>query len=361
MHNSSDRAYTYKMKKVAVFTDPLYLKHSGGPDHPERPERLVAIGNMLDTFPFRDRIVFLNPRDATEEELERIHTVSHIRKILQTAEQQYYMLDADTGTCTDSWAASLRAAGGAICAVDAVMKGDHGGSLAFVRPPGHHAERDRAMGFCLFNNAAVAALHASKIHGLKRILIVDWDVHHGNGTMHSFYSSNQVLYFSIHQYPHYPGTGTFSEVGSGPGKGYTVNVPLQGGQGDGDYIKIFREIFHPIALEYRPELIIISAGFDAHKDDPLAGMVLTEKGFGLMTSVLKDVAAECCPGRIAVVLEGGYSLKALTESISEVMLCLLDEWEPPVPPPGIDSSYLHQVIGKVKLVQSAYWKCLAQE
>ena len=358
MHKSSDRAYTYKMKKVAVFTDPLYLKHSGGPDHPERPERLVAIGNMLDTFPFRDRIVFLNPRDATEEELKRIHTVSHIRKILQTAEQQYYMLDADTGTCADSWAASLRAAGGAICAVDAVMKGDHGGSLAFVRPPGHHAESDRAMGFCLFNNAAVAALHASKIHGLKRILIVDWDVHHGNGTMHSFYPSKQVLYFSIHQYPHYPGTGAFSEVGSGPGKGYTVNVPLQGGQGDGDYIKIFREIFHPIALEYRPELIIISAGFDAHEDDPLASMVLTGKGFGLMTSVLKDVAAECCPGRIAVVLEGGYSLKALTDSISEVILCLLDEWEPPKPLPDTDSSYLRQVIENVKQVQSVYWKCL---
>lgn len=354
-------AYTYNMKKVSVFTDPLYLKHSGGPGHPECPERLVAISNMLDFFPFRDRIVFSTPRDATREELIRIHTEYHIRKIQQTADRQHMMLDADTGTCADSWAASLRAVGGAICAVDAVIKGELGGSLALVRPPGHHAEKNLAMGFCLFNNAAIAALHAIKIHGLKRVLIVDWDVHHGNGTMHSFNQSRQVLYFSIHQYPHYPGTGTVSEVGSGSGEGYTVNVPLQGGQGDGDYLKIFREIFLPVAVDYRPELIIISAGFDAHEDDPLSGMVLTAKGYGLMTSVLKDVAAVCCPGRISVILEGGYSLKGLSESISEVILCLLDEWKPPKPMPGSESSYLAQVIENVKQVQSAYWDCLAQE
>ncbi|MBN1836938.1 MAG: histone deacetylase, partial [Spirochaetales bacterium] len=213
------------MEKVAIVRDPLYKKHSNGPWHPESPQRLEAIDGMLAAFPRRGELEEVPARDASFEELARIHTEGYIRRIEATRERDETVLDPDTSANRDSWAAAVRAAGGAIAAVDALLEGRAAGSFAFLRPPGHHAEADQARGFCIFNNIAVAAAHALEARGLERILIVDWDVHHGNGTMHSFYDTPRVLYMSTHQYPHYPGTGRVEEIGRGEGQGYTVNVP----------------------------------------------------------------------------------------------------------------------------------------
>ncbi|MBW8004000.1 MAG: histone deacetylase, partial [Planctomycetes bacterium] len=332
------------MNKIAVLRDPLFKKHSNGPDHPEGPQRLEAIDRMLADFPFKNRLSDIPARDATEDELGWVHDRQYIKRIEQTRERSFTMLDPDTGATSHSYAAAVRAAGGTIEAVRAILSDRFNNAFAFVRPPGHHAEADRAMGFCLFNNAAIAAQYAIHGHGLNQVLILDWDVHHGNGTMHSFYDSKQVLYFSVHQYPHYPGTGGVNEIGNGAGKGYTVNVPLDGGQGDSDYMAVFRSIFQPIAREFAPQLMLISAGFDAHGEDPLASMRLSSNCYGAMTAAMKEVAEECCKGRIAVVLEGGYNLSALSEGVASVLLALLDQ--SPVIERGSETGerYIDQVI-----------------
>jgi len=313
------------VKPVALVRDPLCLRHSNGPGHPESPERLEAIDRMLAGFPLRDRLQDLPARDASCEELAGVHTQGHIRRIEATRGRPLTVLDPDTSANADSCAAALRAAGGVLAAVEAVLDGGYAGAFAAVRPPGHHAEADRAMGFCLFNNAAVAARFALKVRGLRRVLLVDWDVHHGNGSMHSFYDSPEVLYFSVHQYPHYPGTGGVEEIGRGQGEGYTVNVPLPGGQGDEEYLAVFQDLLTPVALAYRPELILVSAGFDIHRDDPLADMLVTEVGFAGMTRVLVEVADACCPGRLVFALEGGYDLDALAGGVAAVLEALLTE------------------------------------
>jgi acetoin utilization deacetylase AcuC-like enzyme len=310
--------------------DPLCLEHSNGPGHPESPARLRAIEAMLAGFPLRERLAYLPARDASFEELARVHAESYIRRIAATQGREPTALDPDTSTSSGSYAAALRAAGGVLSAVEAVLGGGYAGAFAAVRPPGHHAEADRAMGFCLFNNVAVAARSALERHGLRRVLLVDWDVHHGNGSMHSFYDSPEVLYFSVHQYPHYPGTGSVEQTGQGPGEGYTVNLPLPGGQGDAEYLAVFRQLVQPLALAYRPELILVSAGFDLHRDDPLADMRVTEAGFAWMTRVLVEAAEACCPGRIAFALEGGYDLEALASGVAAVLRTLLGE-EPAAP------------------------------
>ena len=210
-----------------------------------------------------------------------------------------------------------------MAAAEAVVSGSYPAAFAFVRPPGHHAEAGRAMGFCLFNNVAIAAIYGIHRHNLKRVLIVDWDVHHGNGTMHSFYETAEVLYFSIHQYPHYPGTGRIEEIGRGAGRGYTVNVPLYGGQGDADYLYLFGELLLPVAREYAPQLILVSAGFDAHRNDPLAGMGLSSEAYGRLASILRELSEECCPGRLALTLEGGYDHTALAEGVAAVLSSLI--------------------------------------
>jgi acetoin utilization deacetylase AcuC-like enzyme len=237
-------------------------------------------------------------------------------------------------------------------AVDAILDNELGGAFAFVRPPGHHAEAAHAMGFCLFNNIAIAALYAIKDRGLERVLIVDWDVHHGNGTMHTFYDSNQVLFFSVHQHPHYPGTGLVEDIGRGAGVGFSVNVPLAGGQGDAEYMQIFRRVLQPIAVEFRPDLILISAGFDAHESDPLAAISLSSRAFWEMTVVLREISAECCPGRMAALLEGGYSLTALSEGVSQVLKALMGAESELPPASGVDAS---ELIERIIAVQKAHW------
>jgi acetoin utilization deacetylase AcuC-like enzyme len=282
---------------------------------------------MLEKHPRREDFVEIQARDASFQELAWIHEEDYIRSIRETSKRSFTMLDPDTSACAESFAAAVRAAGGTIEGVEAVLSGSQRSSFSFVRPPGHHAEAARAMGFCLFNNVAIAATYAVEKRNIDRVLIIDWDIHHGNGTMHSFYNSRKIMYFSVHQYPHYPGTGLVTDVGVGEGKGFTVNVPLPGGQGDAEYLAVFQRVFIPIARQFEPELILISAGFDAHEYDPLAGMALSSQGYGAMTEAVMVLAKECCAGRIACVLEGGYDLTALAEGTASVLSVLSGQKE----------------------------------
>jgi len=261
-------------------------------------------------------------------------------------------LDMDTVVSARSYEAALMAAGGVMSGVDAVSN-DLDNVFALVRPPGHHALRGRGMGFCIFNNVAIATRYARKKFG--RVLIVDWDVHHGNGTSASFYSDRSVMYFSTHQSPHYPGTGRIDEVGAKGAEGFTVNVPLPPGTGDPGYLMVYREILRPVALEFEPDIILVSAGQDAHQSDPLSSMRLSTEGFGAMASIVKEIADLCCEGRMVATLEGGYNLEALSDSIVAVLRAFQGE----VVQEGGDDTRAAQRIEEVKRVQRAYWDCFS--
>jgi acetoin utilization deacetylase AcuC-like enzyme len=257
------------------------------------------------------------PRQATREQLARVQDADYLRRISETAGRAV-ALDQDTYTSPESYEIALLAAGAAIDAIERVMGGTHKVALALVRPPGHHAERHRAMGFCLFNNVAVAAAHARTL-GAERVAIVDFDVHHGNGTQHQFEDDPSVLYVSLHQWPYYPGTGASDETGVGAGRGLRVNLPLEAGAVDADYQLVFDDVILPVLRQFEPDLLLVSAGFDAHERDPLANMRLTTASFGAMTSELGRLAEECCQGRMALVTEGGYDLRALAASLDAVV------------------------------------------
>jgi acetoin utilization deacetylase AcuC-like enzyme len=346
---------------VSLVRDPLFLLHSNGPGHPESPERLQAIDRMLESFPFQNQLQALPPRDATDEELSWVHDEAYVRLVAHSRGVPRTTFDPDTSANAHSYEAAVRAAGGVISCVEAAASGGRTAAFALVRPPGHHAETDRAMGFCLFNNVAVGAEYALRRLGLERVLVVDWDVHHGNGTMHSFYRSKRVLYFSTHQYPHYPGTGAIDEIGEGPGQGFTVNVPLPAGQGDEEYAAIFQRVLLPIALEYKPQMILVSAGFDIARGDPLADMQVTPDGFARMTGFLLDVSAQCCPGRLVFTLEGGYALGSLAGGVSAVLQSLVsrgtsgpgpaEKRGSPTPNPATAA-----VIDSVAAILRPYWK-----
>lgn len=311
----------FKKNNIIIIKDELFLEHLSGIYHPEAPERLKAIYKGLQEMENLFPISYMAPKAASTEELALIHDLDYIFEIEGISLFPAY-LDLDTLLTKGSFQAAQLAAGGLIKAVDSIMAKEGTSAFALVRPPGHHAEKDTGMGFCLFNNIAIAARYVQKKYGLKRVLICDWDVHHGNGTQHAFYNDPSVLYFSVHQYPHYPGTGKMEDTGSGAGEGYTINCPLPPGQGDAEYYTIFREVFTPIALSFRPELILVSAGFDAYIKDPLARMNVTEEGFSAMTGNLLEIASECCPGRLIFTLEGGYDLKGLTKCVCEVIKAL---------------------------------------
>ncbi len=305
------------MTKTAIFRHPLFLEHDPGADHCERPERLEAANQAVDAT--KEAFVYPDFESATDELLLLNHTAGHVDRIRATAGRTFDMLDPDTRTSPRSWEAAILAVGAAVTGVSLLVAGEIDNGFALVRPPGHHAEVDRAMGFCLFNNVAIAARHAIANLGLSRVAIVDWDLHHGNGTQHSFYADPRVLYFSIHQYPYYPGTGAWPETGEGEGDGYTVNVPLSGGQGDQEYAGVFNDILRPILLQYEPELILVSAGFDAYERDPLGGMRVTGHGFGYLARVILQAATAIGHGRVLFCLEGGYSLTGLREGIRAVL------------------------------------------
>jgi acetoin utilization deacetylase AcuC-like enzyme len=270
------------------------------------------------------RVLRIDARKATRAQIEAVHDAAHFESIASTAGMHALSLDPDTYTSQASFETALLAAGGCIAMVDAVLEGTVRNGIALVRPPGHHAERNRAMGFCLFNNIAVAAAHA-RHQGLNRVLIVDWDVHHGNGTQAIFEEDPSVFFISLHQYPLYPGTGAATEMGTGAGRGFTLNIPMRAGCGDEEYGAQFRERVMPAAKSFAPELVLISAGFDAHAKDPLGGMRVTEEGFADMARQLLSLARESCEGKIVAVLEGGYNLEALRSSVRAVAQELIRE------------------------------------
>jgi acetoin utilization deacetylase AcuC-like enzyme len=299
-------------KDTLVLTDPKFLDHDPGPGHVESPARLDAIMGELARAPIAG-VRIETPRAATTAEIEAVHSASY-RARLARLDGEYAELDPDTAVSPGSWEAASLAAGAAVGAVEAVMNGRAANAFALVRPPGHHARPAKAMGFCLLNNAAVAA-EAARRAGAERVLILDWDVHHGNGTQEIFAGRDDVLYMSVHQYPFYPGTGASEEIGVGSGKGATVNCPLPAGQDDADYGAVFHDLFLPLGRAFDPELIIVSAGYDAHLRDPLAEMRVTERGFAAMTSVIAELAEEACGGKLVLLLEGGYDLGALALSV----------------------------------------------
>jgi acetoin utilization deacetylase AcuC-like enzyme len=303
------------MSLILISSD-RFAEHQTPPGHPEGPERAEVMDAVAAQWRRRGGEV-VAPRRATSEQLARVHDADYLRRISETAGRAV-ALDPDTYTSPDSHEVALLAAGSAIDAVERVMGRSHQTALALVRPPGHHAERDRAMGFCLYNNVAVAAAHARAI-GAGRVAIVDFDVHHGNGTQHSFEDDPSVLYVSIHQWPFYPGTGASDETGVGEGKGFTVNLPLEAGAADADYRLVFEEVVVPVLRQFTPDVLLVSAGFDAHERDPLASMRLTTACFGAVASELERVAEECCNGRMALVTEGGYDLRAFAASLEAVV------------------------------------------
>jgi acetoin utilization deacetylase AcuC-like enzyme len=319
---------------VGLVYDPIYLEHDTG-QHVENAQRLVAIVEQLEEAKLTGQLVSLSPRAASLEELSTVHSMGFISYIQSFAEGGGGWLDADTVVSPTSYAAALYAAGGAVKAVDGVLSGEVESVFALVRPPGHHALRWEAMGFCLFNNIAIAAKHALNSYGLERILIVDFDVHHGNGTQDTFYNDSSVLYFSTHQYPFYPGSGHFEETGDGPGEGYTVNVSLPAWCGDSEYLQVFEEILAPVARRFSPQLILVSAGYDAHWSDHIALMRLSVTGFAQIVGIIKKLAQELCQGRIVLTLEGGYDLPSLASSVRATFDVLLGNQvvDPLGPPP----------------------------
>ena len=333
------------MSSVGYVYDPLYLEH-GVQGHAESPARLQAIMSHLEESGLLAQMRAVEPRDATITELQRVHSAEAIEGVRGLAAVGGGWMDSDTYVVSRSYDAAVRSAGGVVAAVEAVMSGDTGSAFCLVRPPGHHATPGRAMGFCLFNNVAVAAAQALSEHELERVAIVDFDVHHGNGTQDAFYADPRVLYFSTHQYPHYPGSGDSDELGEGAGRGTTVNLPLPGGCGDEAYLRAYREVCAPVLRRFRPQLLMISAGFDAHFADPLAGMLVSTQGYYEIAGLLRGLADELCGGRIVYALEGGYDHTALAWSVGACIDTLLGNpfsadplgGGPEVPAPDIEAA-----------------------
>ncbi|MCP3904280.1 MAG: histone deacetylase [Planctomycetes bacterium] len=299
-------------ERVLLVTDDRMLEHDSGLTHPECPRRLAALLEALRAQP-RDDVVWGEPAAVTEADLLAVHTPEHVARI-EALRGSSAKLDWDTGVSPGSVDAAHLAAGCAIEAVRSVFGGETRRAFALVRPPGHHAESGRAMGFCLYNNIAIAARYATRNLGVERVLIVDWDVHHGNGTQEIFDADADVLFVSSHQSPLYPGTGAIDERGKGAGLGYTVNLPVPAGTDDETMIALYRDVVPPVAARFAPDLVLVSAGFDAHRDDPLGGLEVTTKGFGALCGIVRDVADRFADGRLVLVLEGGYDVEALVDS-----------------------------------------------
>lgn len=300
---------------TGLVTHPSSLRHRTGPGHVERPRRIEAVLAALEADGFAGELARAEPEAAPIEVLERVHERAYLDRLRQAIEGGVTLLDDGDTTCSgDSWDAALHAAGAGLLAVERVVSGDWRRAFCAIRPPGHHAERDRAMGFCLLSNAAIAARHATRALGLARVAIVDFDVHHGNGTQHLTERDPDLFYASLHQYPHYPGTGAADERGLGEGEGTVLNCPLAAGTGDLEWRTALEGAVLPALEEFDPELVILSAGFDAHRDDPLSGTLVTTEGFRTLTRALVRFADTVCGGRIVSLLEGGYDLEALAAS-----------------------------------------------
>lgn len=302
------------MNKTGFLFSEKFLDHQTG-NHPECPERLEAIKKAVYSSEIIESLILLEPEKGTKEQLSLIHLPEYAKSVQISCEQGDRFLDADTIICKKSYDAALFAVGGTLKVLRLIQEGSLHNGFCALRPPGHHAESNRAMGFCLFNNVAIAARFAISHLGLKKVFIIDWDVHHGNGTQNAFYFNSDVFYASLHQYPYYPGSGHSGETGRGAGDKFTLNFPLAPFEGDETYLSIFKNQLIPALVNYKPELIIISAGFDAHEKDHLSSMRVTSDGFYQMTELICEAAKSVCEGKVLSVLEGGYNLNALGESI----------------------------------------------
>jgi histone deacetylase 6 len=332
--------------------DDAFLLHRAAYEHPEHPGRLSAIRARLEAEGLTPRFRRVDAREATRDELLAVHTAGHLDLVAATAGVPFAQLDPDTYTCSDSARAARLAAGGLVDLTRAVVSGELANGLALLRPPGHHAEADSAMGFCLFNNVAVAA-QAARRAGVSRVLVVDWDLHHGNGTQHSFEEDPDVLYFSTHQFPFYPGTGGIGEVGMGAARGRTVNVPWPAGMGDAEYVAAFDRVLLPIARAFEPGLVLVSCGFDAAAGDLLGGMRISAAGYAALTGQVLSLAG----GRAVLALEGGYNLDAISGAAAACARVLLGD---PVPARGFGrpNAVAELVIGRVLETQRPFWPAL---
>ena len=305
---------------VGYCTDPIYQKHLAGIPHVEQPARLVAIDKKLKENGLSEKLTPIKAAPADTARIEAVHEKAYVAKaseeIREIKSGGRYLSTGDTVISKDSLDAALWAAGGAMAAVDAVMAGTVKSAFCAVRPPGHHANSKKGRGFCIFNNVAIAARYIQKKFELKNVLIVDWDVHHGNGTQDIFYSDPSVLFFSTHQHPLYPGTGMTNEIGSGRGAGYTINCPMPAGTGDKEIIAAFEKRLLPEAKKFKPDFVLISAGFDSRVDDPLGGFKVTDDGFVRLTKMVMGIASESASGRIVALLEGGYNLEGLASAVA---------------------------------------------
>jgi acetoin utilization deacetylase AcuC-like enzyme len=338
---------------TGLLDDPRFLDHRAPYGHPEHPGRLSAISGRLEKEGLAARCERVAAREASDEELVAIHEPELVRAVDATAATDFHAFDPDTYTSRGSATAARLAAGGLVDLVAGVLEGQLANGFALVRPPGHHAERDRAMGFCLYNNVAVAA-RAAQARGLcERVLVLDWDVHHGNGTQHSFWDDPSVLYFSTHQFPFYPGTGAASEAGGGAGRGYTVNVPWPAGMGDAEHLAAFDRLLMPIAERFAPELVLVSAGFDAAEGDLLGGMRITPAGYAAMTERLSRLAG----GRVVLALEGGYNLDAISRSAAACLRVLVGD-AVEAADFGEPSRTGEQAIAETAAVQRLFWDAL---
>jgi acetoin utilization deacetylase AcuC-like enzyme len=343
-------------------------EHVPPPGHPERVERAHVMREVADAWRSRGGTV-IEPGPATRPQIERIHAAGYVDRLASSAGRSA-VLDVDTYMSPGSWDAALLAAGAVIAAVDIALGADprdeHNArssnltpraALAMVRPPGHHALRDRAMGFCLLNNVAIAVAHALD-RGLTRVAIVDYDVHHGNGTQWAFYDDPRVLVISLHQHPFYPQTGSAGECGVGPGEGFTVNIPLSAGATDGDYLTLVERVVEPILAAHAPQLLVLDAGFDAHDRDPLAHMHVSTDGFRRIAARLRDAGARHCDGRVAVATEGGYHLDSLRDSLTATIDALSGQAVAPLPEPPVPTRSGVLALDLVRSVQGRYWPTL---
>ena len=339
---------------LVLFSSSRFSDHVTPPGHPERVDRAGVMQGVAEEWASRGGTVE-EPRAATNEELRRVHTDEHLNTI-ERAAGLAMALDPDTFTSPDSRDVALLAAGAVVGGVQALADSVATRVLALVRPPGHHAERDRAMGFCLYNNVAAGAAHALAL-GLERVVVMDYDVHHGNGTQWIFYDDPRVLYISTHQYPYYPGTGAATDVGHGNGEGYTMNVPLEAGATDGDYEEVFSAIVIPVIDQFRPEMLLISAGFDAHELDPLGRMRLSVAGYASLTKSLCDAADRHCGGRVVAATEGGYDLRALRACLESTVGVLGGEPSPVAAEPPLAATHRSRAaVTAVRAAQSKYWR-----
>ena len=350
------------MTVAGVVWDAIYLEHVTDEGHPEHPRRLHRLYDCLQMPPTSSRFITVEPEPAGDPEILLVHSPAYLKKVKATVGKGAAALSADTFTCDRSFHVAAMAVGGVIKAIAKVLDGSLTHALVLCRPPGHHAERSRAMGYCIFNNIAIGAMAARKVMGLERVMVVDWDLHHGNGTQHIFERDPTVFFFSSHQFPHYPGTGHATETGLGAGEGATMNVPLLKGCGDGDFLTIYQRLLVPVALAFKPELLLVSVGLDIHADDPLGAMKVSPVGFAGLTRLMLDLARQTCAGRVVFCLEGGYAPVAVADGVLAMIdeLAGLTTTDINTLAKGADMNRVEPIINRCTHVHGRFWEELKQ-